>query len=166
MGIKLILVLGLQALFFNSCKNLVVEGLVVKDSQQMHVVFRRCTDVKASKLTISAPESSPNTDGIHVTGSKSILIKDCIIETGREHLQTHTNPQRQVKRSPSVIYRNIKGTSASEMAMEFDCSRSHPCGHIVLQEIELVGEGGAPATSFCRFFQWVEIGKIIPAPCA
>nr|XP_018680727.1 PREDICTED: polygalacturonase-like isoform X2 [Musa acuminata subsp. malaccensis] len=84
------------ALFFSSCKNLVVEDLVVKDSQQMHVAFRRCTNVKASKLTISAPESSPNTDGIHVSGTKSILIKDTIIETGDDCISIVSGSRRVI----------------------------------------------------------------------
>ncbi|KAG6468977.1 hypothetical protein ZIOFF_073672 [Zingiber officinale] len=71
-----------QALFFKSCKNLVVENLNVKDSQQIQVNIMRCRNVKVSNLNVSAPDLSPNTDGIHVTNSRNVLIKDSIIGTG------------------------------------------------------------------------------------
>ncbi|KAG6470720.1 hypothetical protein ZIOFF_071797 [Zingiber officinale] len=71
-----------QALFFKSCKNLVVENLNVKDSQQIQVNIMRCRNVRVSNLNVSAPDLSPNTDGIHVTSSRNVLIKDSIIGTG------------------------------------------------------------------------------------
>ncbi|XP_042446563.1 polygalacturonase-like [Zingiber officinale] len=70
------------ALFFKSCKNLVVENLNVKDSQQIQVNIMRCRNVRVSNLNVSAPDLSPNTDGIHVTSSRNVLIKDSIIGTG------------------------------------------------------------------------------------
>ncbi|KAK8554267.1 hypothetical protein V6N12_031233 [Hibiscus sabdariffa] len=33
----------------------------------------------------------------------------------------------------NVVYTNIKGTSASEVAIKFDCSKTHPCQGILLQ---------------------------------
>lgn len=72
-----------QALTFYSCKNLRVEDLRIKDSQQIHVLFEHCTDVEVSRLTITAPSWSPNTDGIHVTSTKNILITHSVIGTGK-----------------------------------------------------------------------------------
>lgn len=67
---------------FDSCSSLKVDNLKFKNSQKMHVSFDGCTNVQVSNLVISAPESSPNTDGIHVTSTTNIWINNCVIQTG------------------------------------------------------------------------------------
>ena len=59
-----------------------MESVKFKDAQQMHVVFKNCFDVRVSNLQIRAPENSPNTDGIHVTGTQNIFISKSDIGTG------------------------------------------------------------------------------------
>ncbi|RWW36863.1 hypothetical protein BHE74_00058079, partial [Ensete ventricosum] len=71
-----------QALSFNSCKNLRVENLTVMDSPRMHISLEKCTGVDASHLSITAPDASPNTDGIHITHSKNVKIANSFIGTG------------------------------------------------------------------------------------
>ncbi|PON37218.1 Glycoside hydrolase [Parasponia andersonii] len=44
--------------------------------------FQKCVNVKALNLIITAPENSPNTDGIHITESQNIHISNCVIKTG------------------------------------------------------------------------------------
>ncbi|KAF7804084.1 Polygalacturonase [Senna tora] len=70
------------AVTFYKCKNLVVEGLTIKDAQQIHVSFQHSNYVKASGLTVTAPHDSPNTDGIHVTNTQNIQISSSVIGTG------------------------------------------------------------------------------------
>ncbi|GAB2227971.1 hypothetical protein Droror1_Dr00009800 [Drosera rotundifolia] len=70
------------AVTFYNCNDLAVKSSTVQNAQQMHVVFEKCKNVRASGLTVSAPESSPNTDGIHVTSTQNIHIADCDIGTG------------------------------------------------------------------------------------
>lgn len=72
----------MQALTFYRCNNLNMNKLNIKDSQQIHVSIEQCSNVKISRLIITAPEKSPNTDGIHVGRTKNISIKRCIIRTG------------------------------------------------------------------------------------
>ncbi|XVF79631.1 hypothetical protein PTKIN_Ptkin15bG0004600 [Pterospermum kingtungense] len=70
------------AVTFNECSNLKVAGLRIKNAQQMHLTFQNCVNVKAYNLFVIAPGNSPNTDGIHVTGTQNINIKNCVIRTG------------------------------------------------------------------------------------
>ncbi|XP_022853803.1 polygalacturonase-like [Olea europaea var. sylvestris] len=70
------------ALTLYKCKNLVVKDLKIQNAQQIHVSFQKCKNVHASNLTISTPEGSPNTDGIHVTKTQNIEISSCTIGTG------------------------------------------------------------------------------------
>lgn len=215
---------------FYQCNNLVVKNLKFKDSQQMHVSFEDCTNVQASYLTVTAPETSPNTDGIHVANTQNITISNSIIGTGDDcisivsgsqnvqassitcgpghgisigslgeggsedrvskvtvngakisgtmngvriktwqggsgmasnivfqniEMNDVTNPiiidqnycdtsdkrkckqQSKAVKVQNVLYKNIRGTSASKYAIAFDCSKSIPCQGIVLQNVQL-----------------------------
>ncbi|XP_026432599.1 polygalacturonase-like isoform X2 [Papaver somniferum] len=73
-----------------------------------------------------------------------------------------------------VTYSNIKGTSATEVAMKFDCSKSHPCKDIHVEDIKLVyrqehqekeGKPQQPATSFCRNVHGITRGSVFPPSC-
>ncbi|KAI8544344.1 hypothetical protein RHMOL_Rhmol08G0289300 [Rhododendron molle] len=70
------------ALIFHRCKNLKVRNLMVLNSQQMHMAFKSCDRVAASHLRVLAPGSSPNTDGIHISASTRVQIKNSVIGTG------------------------------------------------------------------------------------
>jgi len=73
---------SLQALTFYRCNYLTVEDLTIKNGQQMHVSFEESKNVIASGLTVTAPEDSPNTDGIHITNTQNIQILNTVIGTG------------------------------------------------------------------------------------
>ncbi|XP_042456082.1 polygalacturonase-like [Zingiber officinale] len=88
------------ALTFNGCKNLRVENLRIQNSQQIHVSFQSCSDVDVSHLSITAPGTSPNTDGIHVTETQSITISDSVIATGDDCISI-------VSGSANVMAKNI-----------------------------------------------------------
>lgn len=72
----------MQALTLYKCENLVVKNLKIQDAQQIHVSFENCMNVQASNLMVTAPEESPNTDGIHVTNTRNIHISSCTVATG------------------------------------------------------------------------------------
>lgn len=72
----------IQALTFESINNLRVRNLNVQNSQQMHMAFQKCFAVQAINVRVTAPGHSPNTDGIHVTASKYVVIKHSTIGTG------------------------------------------------------------------------------------
>ncbi|CAA6653625.1 unnamed protein product [Spirodela intermedia] len=245
------------ALTFKSCRGLTVNDLRFKNSQQMHVTFSKSANVRISRLTISAPGNSPNTDGIHVSGSTDVKISDSVIRTGddcisivsgsssitatnivcgpghgisigslgangAEHtvsdvlvdtarLEGTTNGVR-IKtwqggkgyarniifrnivmdnvRNPIIIdqnycdsskpcseqksavavsgvtYKNVTGTSATAVAMDFDCSRTVPCRGITLQDVHLVTASGASAESFCRNVNLSKSGTVVPSTCS
>ncbi|KAG8485408.1 hypothetical protein CXB51_021277 [Gossypium anomalum] len=58
---------GRRWLYFDNVENLRVEGGGIID---------------AFNLLVTAPGNSPNTDGIHVTGTQNIYINNCVIGTG------------------------------------------------------------------------------------
>ncbi|KAL0675860.1 hypothetical protein Bca4012_003841 [Brassica carinata] len=70
------------AVTFVECNNLMVRNIRLENAQQMHMRVQNCENVKALNLMVTSPGDSPNTDGIHVTGTRNILIQDSIIRTG------------------------------------------------------------------------------------
>lgn len=47
----------------------------IQNSQQMHFTVSRSESVVVTGVKISSPEDSPNTDGIHITESKNIVLQ-------------------------------------------------------------------------------------------
>lgn len=72
----------LQNLLFFKGNNINIKGLTTIDSNQFHIVIDSCTNVNVAGVHVIAPETSPNTDGIHVGKSTTVNITDCNIKTG------------------------------------------------------------------------------------
>ncbi|KAK4748931.1 hypothetical protein SAY87_015517 [Trapa incisa] len=192
------------ALTFYKCNNLRVTDMIIQNAQQMHLIFQKCKNVKALNLLVHAPENSPNTDGIHITDTENILIKNSVIRTdnsaayvsnvlvNRARISGTTNGvriktwqggsgyaknivfQNIVMRNVSnpiiidqnycdqeepchqqasavqvsnIVYKNIRGTSASEVAIKMDCSKSHPCSGIRMVDIGISRVSSAAGTA-------------------
>jgi len=63
-----------------------------------------------------------------------------------------------------VTYRNIKGTSATPVAVNFGCSSSKPCTGIKLQVIRLTYFNKA-ATAYCKNARGSSSGVVVPGSC-
>lgn len=61
----------------------------------------------------------------------------------------------------NVVYKNISGTSASELAIKFNCSKTVPCKGIFVQDVILKPEQGhGRTTASCENVGYV--GKFFP----
>jgi galacturan 1,4-alpha-galacturonidase len=60
----------------------VVRGITSLNSKFFHIALVECKDFKGSKIKISAPENSPNTDGIHIERSSGVYFSGSHIGTG------------------------------------------------------------------------------------
>ncbi|XP_059630208.1 polygalacturonase-like [Cornus florida] len=63
-----------------------------------------------------------------------------------------------------VTYKNIQGTSATQVAVIFDCSSSNPCRGIRLQDVKLTYLN-KPAQSACRNIGGTASGAVVPESC-
>ncbi|KAM6570409.1 hypothetical protein CsatB_018394 [Cannabis sativa] len=62
-----------------------------------------------------------------------------------------------------VLYQNIKGTSATQVAIMFDCSQSHECENIILQDVELqLPQHRVHAEALCNNVDLTHIGRVTP----
>lgn len=59
-----------------------IQDITTKDSKQFHVNVLGCKEVQFVRFTVSAPEHSLNTDGIHIGRSTGITVLDSHIRTG------------------------------------------------------------------------------------
>ncbi|CAH9071201.1 unnamed protein product, partial [Cuscuta europaea] len=59
-----------------------VKDLTIQNSQQMHFTISRSESVRVTGVKVSSPGDSPNTDGIHITESKNVVLQSCQIGTG------------------------------------------------------------------------------------
>ncbi|XP_071720675.1 polygalacturonase QRT2-like isoform X2 [Rutidosis leptorrhynchoides] len=90
-----------QALTFNNCTNLNVNHIRIKNPQQMHLTFQNSVNVRASDLKIIAPAKSPNTDGIHISGSQNVRVFNSVVRTGDDCVSI-------VSGSTNIVIKEIK----------------------------------------------------------
>ncbi|KAL5850304.1 hypothetical protein ACOSQ4_008317 [Xanthoceras sorbifolium] len=71
-----------QAMFFHNCNNFDLSGFTIVNSPKMHITINQCNGGSISNIHINSPANSPNTDGIDVSSSTQIHIRDSLIECG------------------------------------------------------------------------------------
>ncbi|CAI9293398.1 unnamed protein product [Lactuca saligna] len=67
-----------------------------------------------------------------------------------------------------VVYEDIHGTSASQVAVKLDCSQGNPCSGIRLQDVNLNyirGNQTQPAVSSCAYAAGTASGVLHPTSC-
>lgn len=62
-----------------------LRDLRIRNSPQMHLRFDYSKSVVIDNIIINTPALSPNTDGIHVSGSQSVGIYNSAISTGEHY---------------------------------------------------------------------------------
>ncbi|KAF5750993.1 hypothetical protein HS088_TW02G00003 [Tripterygium wilfordii] len=67
---------------FVAMNKTVVRGITSVNSKFFHIALVECKNFKGTKIQISAPGNSPNTDGIHIERSSGIYISQSSIGTG------------------------------------------------------------------------------------
>ncbi|XP_009799918.1 probable polygalacturonase At1g80170 [Nicotiana sylvestris] len=82
------------AMTFHKCNNLKVRDIRMLNSQQMHISISKCIHVEVSHLIVQAPAKSPNTDGIHISSSIHVGIRDSSIGTGDDCISIVGNSSR------------------------------------------------------------------------
>uniref|UniRef100_A0A1S3YIN3 Probable polygalacturonase At3g15720 n=1 Tax=Nicotiana tabacum TaxID=4097 RepID=A0A1S3YIN3_TOBAC len=79
------------AMHFNFCNDLQLSGLNLVNSSRNHISINFSTGVNISNITITAPEDSPNTDGIDLSMSTTqVQIMNSTIQTGDDCISINT----------------------------------------------------------------------------
>ncbi len=70
---------------FRRCQRVLVQGVTLQNSPSFHLVPQETNDITIDRVTILAPPTSPNTDGID-PGGRNINISNCYIDTGDDNI--------------------------------------------------------------------------------
>nr|DAD27151.1 TPA_asm: hypothetical protein HUJ06_028619 [Nelumbo nucifera] len=73
----------IQALQFNACNGLRLNGLHHVNSPRNHISIESCSYATLYQLQINSPKDSPNTDGIDISNSTHVRIINSTISTGK-----------------------------------------------------------------------------------
>ena len=73
----------MQAIRFYSSNFVTVRDIRIINSPLCHLKFDNSKGIKVNNITISSPENSPNTDGIHLQNTQDVEIQRSIISTGK-----------------------------------------------------------------------------------
>ncbi|KAL2493790.1 Pectin lyase-like superfamily protein [Forsythia ovata] len=242
-------------LSFNKLTNSIIRNITSLNSKLFHMNVLNCKNMTFERTTIDAPESSLNTDGIHIGRSNVVNITDANIKTGDDCISLGDGSQRvniekvscgpghgisigslgryqneqpvegitvnnctitntmngiRVKTWPAstagiarslsfdnivmnnvstpilidqqycpygqckaevpsrvkisdVSFNDIKGTSATKLAVKLICSRGIPCENVELNNINLAYHGtNGTATSECANIQPKLTGNVFP----
>ncbi|KAM0013720.1 putative endo-polygalacturonase [Helianthus debilis subsp. tardiflorus] len=118
-------------------------------------------------LRIKAWARSSNgfVNGVYFKGATMMNVKFPIIIDGNYYPNNNNCPNEAsgVKIS-NVVYENVHGTSATRVAVKFDCSKGNPCSGIVLKNVDLKF-GGQPANSSCSYAAGTASGLLQPTSC-
>ncbi|KAJ0606111.1 putative endo-polygalacturonase [Helianthus annuus] len=118
-------------------------------------------------LRIKAWARSSNgfVNGVYFKGATMMNVKFPIIIDGNYCPNNNNCPNEAsgVKIS-NVMYENVHGTSATRVAVKFDCSKGNPCRGIVLKDVDLKF-GGQPANSSCSYAAGTASGLLQPTSC-
>ncbi|XP_023007598.1 exopolygalacturonase-like [Cucurbita maxima] len=88
-----------------------------------------------------------------------IIDQKYCLDCSRDKMSTSRVQIRDVR------YEGIRGTSATQAAVNFECSQVFPCEGIVLQDINLSFNGGGQPTSICHNVKGSAFGKQLPSSC-
>ncbi|PRQ46018.1 putative polygalacturonase [Rosa chinensis] len=64
-----------------------------------------------------------------------------------------------------VTYQDIHGTSATEVAVKFDCSSKYPCSRIRLENVKLIYKNNRGALASCSNAGGTSAGTVQPTSC-
>lgn len=70
------------SLIFQGVNNSALHDLNFVNSKGFHIKVSDSSEINVSNLTITAPGFSPNTDGIHISGSTNVNVTELTIGTG------------------------------------------------------------------------------------
>lgn len=68
-----------RLMFIDSCTNVVISGITLKDSGFWNMHLYRCREVLVEKVSINSPIGAPSTDGIDIDSCQNVTVRGCTI---------------------------------------------------------------------------------------
>lgn len=74
-----------------------MQDIEIVNSPQCHLKFDNSKGIKVNNITISSPEDSPNTDGIHLQNTQDVEIQHSNIGSGKNQDMHLCHPKFKYK---------------------------------------------------------------------
>lgn len=74
--------LVMQSIYFHKVRNGIIQNIKSVNPKGFHFFVTNCANIRLRLLKLTAPATSPNTDGIHISNSIDVKLSKNIIETG------------------------------------------------------------------------------------
>ncbi|CAK9167665.1 unnamed protein product [Ilex paraguariensis] len=126
---------------------------------------------EVSDVVVDRARISGTTNGGGSGYAKNIKFQNIIMHNVTNPIIINQNYCDQLESCPeqhsavqvtNVVYKNIRGTSASEVAVKLDCSTTFPCNGIVLQNVNPVREGETKAKASCQNVRLPSTERVSP----
>lgn len=75
-----------QLIAISRCERVEVEGISTIDPPNTHYSFKECQELAIRGIKAIAPDESPNTDALNLSGVHNVLIERCHISTGDDNI--------------------------------------------------------------------------------
>ena len=75
-----------QLIAISRCERVEVEGISTIDPPNTHYSFKDCQALAIRGIKAIAPDESPNTDALNLSGARNVLIERCHISTGDDNI--------------------------------------------------------------------------------
>ncbi|KAG7958705.1 hypothetical protein I3843_10G031600 [Carya illinoinensis] len=146
-------------------QNILISSCVIRTGDDCISIVNGCRKVLA--MNIACGPGHGISIGSLGSGNSEAHVSEILVDRARlsgatngVRIKTWQDSAVQVE---NVIYENIQGTSASDVAIKFDCSKSFPCRGVLLQNINLESGGeGKIAKAVCRNVKLADKGIVSP----
>lgn len=130
---------------FMDSKDIVISNLTFKDAPfwNIHPVY--CKNVHIQNLTILAPRSSPNTDGIDPDSSSHVCIEDCFISNGDDLIAIKSGWDEYGiaygRPSEKIVIRRISGDTRASSGIALGSEMSGGISDVYVDGLEITNGG-------------------------
>ncbi|EEF33277.1 Polygalacturonase precursor, putative [Ricinus communis] len=172
---------GATSLRFTNANNIEIKGLSSLNSQFIGSLGKEFHEPGVQNVTVKTVTFTGTENGVRIkawarpsTGfARNISFQNAIMKNVHNPIVIDQNYCPHKRNCPhqgsgikisNVCYQNIYGTSATEVAMRFDCSKKNPCTGIRLQNVVLTYKN-QPADASCTNADGTASGLVNPASC-
>lgn len=121
-------------LALKNCKTVKVNRIIISNSAKYHLVITSVDSLDITRITISSPATSPNTDGIHVFGGgTNIRVNNVTIGNGDDAIAINSGSSA----SSNISVNNVTVTSGHGVAI--GSNMSNDISNITFDNIKITG---------------------------
>lgn len=127
---------------FEHCQGVTVDRIVLQNSPFWTVHFVYSDDIRATNVTVLAPHTRGNTDGLNPDSSTNVLIQDCFISNGDDGvaLKSGLNEAGIEFGKPTANVTIVNITTEGRGGIAIGSEMSGGIENVTIRDVRLLGE--------------------------